>query len=143
MKQEMLSVKEICKIADVTRKTLFHYDKIGLLEPTIRSGKQGAKLYNNAMVKRLLEIRLYRMAGISIDDIRQILTGGQEIRNAFLKTRAIELDEEMEKRKEIAGVVASLLDMSDDSLYALINSSSDIFQLKQNVLNSNQKEERL
>jgi DNA-binding transcriptional MerR regulator len=63
----MMSVKEICRVTGVTRKTLFYYDRIGLLEPSRRSGKQNFKEYDEQAVNRLLEIRLYREMGLSMN----------------------------------------------------------------------------
>ena len=66
----MMSVKEICRVTGVPRKTLFYYDRIGLLEPSRRSGKQNFKEYDEQAVNRLLEIRLYREMGLSIPMIQ-------------------------------------------------------------------------
>ena len=38
----MKTVNEVCLMMHVTRKTLY-YDKVGILKPTIRAGKQKAK----------------------------------------------------------------------------------------------------
>lgn len=71
----MKTVKEVCAIAGVTRKTLFYYDRIGLLEPTLRQGEQKHKLYDDEAVDRLLMIRRYRDAGLEINEIRMLLNG--------------------------------------------------------------------
>lgn len=43
--EKVLSVNEVCKIANISRKTLFYYDKIGLLLPKRRIGSQHTKMY--------------------------------------------------------------------------------------------------
>ena len=42
----MKTVNEVCLMMHVTRKTLYYYDKVDILKPTIRAGKQKAKLYD-------------------------------------------------------------------------------------------------
>ena len=44
-KERLYTVAEISSITGVTRKTLFYYDKIGLLNPTNRIGPQMHKFY--------------------------------------------------------------------------------------------------
>lgn len=69
----MKSVKEICQLTGVTRKTLFYYDRIGLLRPTLRIGSQAHKYYDDTAVETLLKIRLYRACGLQLSEIRGIL----------------------------------------------------------------------
>lgn len=70
----MKSVKEICSLAGVTRKTLFYYDRIGLLKPTVRVGTQAHKYYDEEAVETLQKIRLYKECGLKISEIRTMLT---------------------------------------------------------------------
>ncbi len=72
------SVKEVCEIAGITRKTLFYYDRISLLEPTVRIGAQKIKMYDDEAVGKLLRIRRYRDAGVSVSEIRAIFAGTDE-----------------------------------------------------------------
>ena len=69
----MKTVNEVCKTAGVTRKTLYYYDKIDLLKPVKRSGKQKAKLYNDSAVDTLKTIKLYQEAGLRLSEVRTIL----------------------------------------------------------------------
>lgn len=69
----MKTVNEVCKAAGVTRKTLYYYDKIDLLKPVKRSGKQKAKLYSDTAVDTLKTIRQYQEAGLLLSEVRTIL----------------------------------------------------------------------
>ncbi len=69
----MKSVKEVCELTGVTRKTLFYYDKIGLLKPSYRKGPQRQKLYNAKAIKRLCIIRILKEAGFRIEEIKTFL----------------------------------------------------------------------
>lgn len=68
----MKTVKEVCELLKITRKTLFYYDRIGLLKPTIRQGSQHHKLYGDKALRELIIICIYRKAGYRIEDIRKL-----------------------------------------------------------------------
>ena len=70
---KLYSVKDICNRYGITRKTLFYYDKVGLLKPVERKGKQLFKFYDDACLERLGKIRIFREAGLSIDTIKKII----------------------------------------------------------------------
>ena len=69
----LLSVGEVCQLAKVTRKTLFYYDRIGILPPTRREGTQNFKQYDQSKMERLKKITSYREAGLCISEIRELL----------------------------------------------------------------------
>lgn len=71
--RELYSVGEVCDMAGTTRKTLFYYDRIGLLTPTKREGVQKFKQYDSGKVRRLRKILEYRDAGLSIAEVRKLL----------------------------------------------------------------------
>ncbi len=98
----IFSVGEICEKTGITRKTLFYYDRIGLLCPTERTERQNFKLYDSQKLVRLEEIISYRRAGLSIREIRELLDDGQVNRLEILE-QAMErlLKEKKEKHQEI------------------------------------------
>ena len=69
----MLSVRELCQLKGVTRKTLYYYDKIGLLKPTKRVGKQKAEVYSQNAADRLDEIICLQNAGLTLSEIREMI----------------------------------------------------------------------
>ena len=71
--KELYSVGQICEKTGITRKTLFYYDRNGLLTPTERSGPQQFKYYDERKLARLKLIITYREAGLSIAEIREML----------------------------------------------------------------------
>ena len=71
--RELCSVGMLCQKTGITRKTLFYYDRIGLLKPSERSGVQEHKLYDEAACTRLSRILRFRRAGLRIEEIRRIL----------------------------------------------------------------------
>ena len=69
----MKTVGEVCLAANVTRKTLYYYDRIGLLKPTERAGGQNYKMYDDDAVDQLRRIREFRHAGLKIAEIKTIM----------------------------------------------------------------------
>ena len=94
----MLTVTKLAQRCGVSRTTLLYYESIRLIPPPQRSGSN-YRYYSEADVQRLLQIRSYRDAGLTIDDIRAILstdtthTDGKAA--GVLKRRLVELDAEI------------------------------------------------
>ena len=92
------SVGEICSLTGVTRKTLFYYDRTGLLKPA-------HKRYGNTEFQRLIRILDYREAGLSIGEIRKILDDPDcNRRDLFAKVLDRLIKEKAEKEKQILKV---------------------------------------
>jgi DNA-binding transcriptional MerR regulator len=64
----MLKVGELAALANLTVRTLHHYDSIGLLRPSARSDA-GYRLYDRDDVARLHRIQALRAFGLSLADI--------------------------------------------------------------------------
>ena len=64
----MLKVGELAALANLTVRTLHHYDSIGLLRPSARSDA-GYRLYDRDDVARLHRIQALRAFGMSLADI--------------------------------------------------------------------------
>jgi MerR family transcriptional regulator, thiopeptide resistance regulator len=64
----MLKVGELAALANLTVRTLHHYDSIGLLRPQARSDA-GYRLYDRDDVARLHRIQALRAFGLSLSDI--------------------------------------------------------------------------
>ena len=64
----MLKVGELAALANLTVRTLHHYDGIGLLRPSARSDA-GYRLYDRDDVARLHRIQALRAFGMSLADI--------------------------------------------------------------------------
>lgn len=95
--QHLYSVGEVCSLMHVTRKTLFYYDKIGLLKPTERTSVQQFKLYDAAQIDRLNQILIYRNAGLNIQEVRTLL---DDEKTDHLKVMEAALQRLEKERKE-------------------------------------------
>ncbi|KHE70422.1 MerR family transcriptional regulator [Halobacillus sp. BBL2006] len=68
----MYKVKEVAELADVSVRTLHHYDHIGLLSP-VRSRENGYRVYRAEELPRLQQILFFRELDFSLDKIKRIL----------------------------------------------------------------------
>ena len=66
------TVKQLSDLAGVSRRTLHHYDEIGLLKPA-GHGENRYRYYDDAGLLRLQQILFYRELGLSLAEIQDIL----------------------------------------------------------------------
>ncbi len=66
------SVKQLADLAGVSRRTLHHYDEIGLLKPASH-GENRYRYYDDDALLRLQQILFYRELGLRLNEIQEIL----------------------------------------------------------------------
>ncbi|HZM77200.1 MAG TPA: MerR family transcriptional regulator [Candidatus Limnocylindrales bacterium] len=66
------TVGKLARLAGITVRTLHHYDEIGLLSPSDRSGA-GYRRYDDADLERLQQIMYYRELGFPLEEIAEIV----------------------------------------------------------------------
>ena len=71
---ERYRVGELAKVAGVTVRTLHHYDELGLLRPSERTGG-GHRLYAPRDVERLYRLLALRSIGLPLEEIGVLLDG--------------------------------------------------------------------
>jgi len=94
----MFTVTQLARRCGLSRTALLYYESIGLMPSPQRSGGN-YRCYGDADMRRLLQIRAYRDAGLKLEDIRVVLKtnsdrlGGDA--RGVLKRRLLELDAEI------------------------------------------------
>ena len=68
----MLTVTKLARRCGVSRTALLYYESIGLMPPPQRTGGN-YRCYSEADAERLRTIRAYRNAGLTLEDIRDLL----------------------------------------------------------------------
>jgi DNA-binding transcriptional MerR regulator len=108
----MLTVTQLARRCGVSRTTLLYYESIRLIPPPQRSGSN-YRCYSEADVQRLLQIRSYRDAGLTIDDIRAILSTISKHSEGkaaeVLKRRLVELEAEIATLRDHQRAILKLL----------------------------------
>src|SRR5689334_2048585 len=83
-------VKEVARIAGISVRALHHYDEIGLLVPSGRTGA-GYRLYDQDDLLRLQQIVIGRELGMPLEEIRRSLDEPGFDRRAALEKQRAEL----------------------------------------------------
>jgi DNA-binding transcriptional MerR regulator len=108
----MLTVTKLARRCGVSRTTLLYYESIRLIPAPQRSGSN-YRYYDEADVQRLLEIRSYRDSGLTIEDIRAILSTNKKHTDGkasgVLKRRLLELDAEIATLRSHQRAILKLL----------------------------------
>lgn len=68
----MYSIGKLCKEYNLSRSTLLYYDSIGILKASERT-KSNYRIYSEEDKERLGQICLYREAGVSLEEIKELL----------------------------------------------------------------------
>ncbi len=99
-----MKIGEFAKRSGVTVKTLLHYDKIGLLQPSLKT-QVGYRIYCDEDFFKLQQIITLKFIGLSLEEIKQLINEkNQNIENIIsVQTRALE-----EKKKHIETVITAL-----------------------------------
>ncbi|MEN6325505.1 MAG: MerR family transcriptional regulator [Syntrophomonas sp.] len=67
------TVQKLGQLAGISSRTIRYYDEIGILKPA-RINSSGYRLYGQAQVDMLQQILFYRELGISLEEIKNIIS---------------------------------------------------------------------
>ena len=91
----MMTVSKLASLCGLSRTTVLYYESQGLLKPELRTGSN-YRIYGEREVNTLRQVRLYRSMGMSVREIRSVLSGRDNEVASALKRRLAEVDEEIE-----------------------------------------------
>lgn len=103
------SVGQVAKIAQVTVRTLHHYDEIGLLHPSGRLDS-GYRSYTMADLERLQRILCYRQLGFPLDHISAMLDEPETDALEHLQRQHALLSERIKELQRMAATVKTLME---------------------------------
>jgi MerR family transcriptional regulator, thiopeptide resistance regulator len=106
----MLKITDLARNFGLSRSTLLYYDRIGLLKPSGRS-EAGYRLYSSEDRDKLAAIRSFRQAGLTIDDIRRILSAKEDADGAVLRRRMRELGKEIHELRTQQRLLGKMLEV--------------------------------
>jgi DNA-binding transcriptional MerR regulator len=109
-----LTLGQLARASGLARASLLHYEALGLLLPAGRSSA-GYRLYGDAELARLQNIRRLRAAGLSLDEIASLLqpkaamVDADNAPAAILESRLLGLCAEVERLRSQQQQLARLL----------------------------------
>ena len=101
-------VKEVAELSGLTVRALHHYDSIGLLVPSARSGA-GYRLYDDDDLLRLQQILIGRELGLSLEAIRRSLDDPSFDRRQALLAQRTELAARAERASDMIRAIDAVL----------------------------------
>jgi MerR family transcriptional regulator, thiopeptide resistance regulator len=118
------TIKKLAEMAQVSVRTLHHYDAIGLVVPGSRSAS-GYRLYGEAELLRLQQVLFYRELEMSLEEIGLILdrpgydpVAALEAQKRLLAARSERIALLMETVDRTIGRLKGETMLSDEELYA-------------------------
>ncbi|HEY5331813.1 MAG TPA: MerR family transcriptional regulator [Acidobacteriaceae bacterium] len=104
----MFRIQQFAALANVTVRTLHHYDRLGLLKPAHRSAS-GYRLYRNEDLGQLERIIVLRYLGLPLREIAGLLaTGGPDSEHSLPSTLARQAAVLRERRAGIDRVLKAI-----------------------------------
>ena len=104
----MMTVSQLAKRSGLSRTTILYYERSGLLKPALRTNSN-YRAYSEDEVKQLEQICLYRSVGVSVRDIRLMLSAPENKVASLLQRRLQELEEEITQLRGHQHLILKLL----------------------------------
>ena len=102
------SISKLARTCGLSRSTLLYYDRLGLLKPSGRTGS-GYRYYTDAERRRLERIGYFRQAGLTLKEIRAVLSSGGKPGARLLEKRLRETADKMAGLKNQERLLAGML----------------------------------
>ncbi|HEX2027197.1 MAG TPA: MerR family transcriptional regulator [Nitriliruptorales bacterium] len=130
----MRTIGEVAKLANVTVRTLHHYDEIGLVRPSGRT-EAGYRLYDGSDLQRLQTVLFYRELGFPLDDIRAVMADADFDRGQALREQRKLLEAQAHRLERMIAAVDAALQthergrtMSDEAMFAVFGDDQREFR---------------
>lgn len=78
LNQRVYMIGDLIKISGLTRESIKHYIRIGLIEEVFRS-ESNFRMFDRNAVERLLKIKALRLRDVPLEKIRDILERGGDV----------------------------------------------------------------
>ncbi len=96
----LLKIGELAQRTGMTVRTLHHYDKLGLLTPSVRS-EAGYRLYNRHDIARLHRIQALRRLNLSLQEIAELIQGDTADLRSVISQQILSLEEQIKQSQEL------------------------------------------
>ena len=89
-----MTVSQLAGRCGLSRGTVLYYESLGLIQAAGRT-PANYRRYGERDLRRLEQIRAYRDAGLTLEDIRALLDGSSVSASSILNKRFLEIDREI------------------------------------------------
>jgi DNA-binding transcriptional MerR regulator len=130
------TVHKLAKLAGTSTRTLRYYDEIDILKPA-RINSSGYRIYSQNEVDRLQQILFYRELGVSLEQIKEIITSSDFDELKSLKEHCEKL---LEKSLQLNILIANVKKTIASKEGKIIMSNKEKFEgFKNKIIKDNEK----
>ena len=105
-----VSIGDFAVMTSLSRKALRHYHEIGILEPTLVDAHTGYRFYDTSQVDHAHIIRRFRSLGMSIPDIKALLSAEDAAaRTEILTSHLEQMEVQLQHTRDTVGALRELL----------------------------------
>ncbi|ARE37989.1 MerR family transcriptional regulator (plasmid) [Rhodococcus sp. BH4] len=105
-----VSIGDFAVMTSLSRKALRHYHDIGILEPAHIDSRTGYRFYDTSQVDHAHIIRRFRSLGLSIPDIKALLsTNDAETRTEIIMTHLEQMEVRLQQTRDTVSALRELL----------------------------------
>lgn len=105
-----VSIGDFAVMTSLSRKALRHYHEIGILEPTLVDAHTGYRFYDTSQVDHAHIIRRFRSLGMSIPDIKALLSAEDAAARTEILTSHLErMEMQLQHTRDTVGALRELL----------------------------------
>lgn len=105
-----VSIGDFAVMTSLSRKALRHYHDIGILEPAHIDPHTGYRFYDTSQVDHAHIIRRFRLLGMSIPDIKALLsTEDAGARTDIITTHLEQMEAQLQQTRDTVGALRELL----------------------------------
>lgn len=122
---ELKTINEVCKMLDLTSRTIRYYEQCGLIQ-TKRESKTAPRRLDDEAIERLQKIRFLRKLGLALDEIAPVLDSDAETAE-MIYGKAAELKAEIRALTERIGLLEEVLAVAGQggNIYSAIRKPDD------------------
>ena len=106
-----MKINEVEALVGITRKNIRFYESAGLLTPR-RNSENGYRDYGDADVSVLLQIKLLRKLGVSLEEIRQMQSGAHTVGDG-MRRHLVSLERDRENLEQAIRLCEHLTDRQE------------------------------
>ena len=93
---EKKTLREVCELVGITRRTVQGYEKVGLVAP-VGKNKYGYLLYDEVAVEKIKLIKQYQNLGFPVKQIKVLLKTTDEVYVKMMVERLKDMQVELQK----------------------------------------------
>jgi len=130
------TIQKLSRMAGISTRTLRYYDEIGMLKPA-RINSSGYRIYGQEQVDLLQQILFYRELGVSLEEIKTIVTAPHFDGEQTLREHRQRL---LEKREQLDLLIANVDKTLAQKEGRITMTNKEKFEgFKQQMLDDNEK----